>query len=170
MNKYINYGILSAIIAVLLFFAYKYVSRPVIVNEIIEQKVIDTIYITKPQIITKIIKLDSIIRDTVVFSSIERLTDTIIITDTQKDTFIYRVVDLRPTLPIITETNYHINEGLVRENEQRLRFYSGVQFDSRGLAYTSPRINIATNKINLGISKTINNNEFQISATFKLGK
>ena len=166
MNKYVNYGILSAIIAVLLVFAYKYVSRPVIVNEIIQETDLDTVYIqSPPKIITKVIVQDTFLIDTIY------ATDTVIVIDTYRDTFIYRVVDVRPTLqPIINTTEYRFNEGMLKESYSRLRVYGGVLIDSRGWGYTSPTIYFNTDRINFGFSKTINNNEFKITAAIRLGK
>lgn len=168
MNKYVNYGIMLSIIAILSIFAYKYVSRPVIVEKFITNTVIDTVYVQQPpQVITKYIQLDSIVFDTVYFET----NDTLYITDKYQDSIIYRVVELKPSLlPVINTTTNSFNEGMLLDKHTRLRVYVGSTFDSRGLIYTSPTLYLNTNRLNFGISKTVNNNEFKISAAIRIGK
>lgn len=168
MKEYKNYGIMLSIIAILSIFAYKYVSRPVIVEKFITNTVIDTAYIQQPpQVITKYIQLDSIVLDTIYFET----NDTVYITDKYQDSIIYRVVELKPSLlPVINTTTNSFNEGMLLDKHTRLRLYVGSTFDSRGLAYTAPTLYLNTNRFNFGISKTINNNEFKISAAIRIGK
>lgn len=168
MSEYKNYGIMLAIIAILGVFAYKYVSRPVIVEKVILETKIDTVYVAQePVVITKYVQIDSIVFDTIYFET----NDTIYITDKYQDSIIYRVVELKPSMiPVINTTNTVFNEGVLLESYNRLRVYGGVTFDARGLDYTAPTILIGNNKFYFGISKTLINEEFTITTALRLGK
>jgi hypothetical protein len=168
MSEYKNYGIMLAIIAVLGVFAYKYVSRPVIIEKVILETIIDTVYVAQdPVVITKYIQLDSIVFDTIYFET----NDTVYITDKYQDSIIYRVVELKPSMiPIINTTQTVFNEGVLLESYNRLRVYGGVTFDNRGLEYSAPTLLIGNNKFQIGISKTLTNEEFRITTALRLGK
>lgn len=168
MSEYRNYGIMLSIIAILGVFAYKYISRPVIVEKVILETKIDTVYVQQdPVVITKYIQLDSIVFDTVYFET----NDTVYITDKYKDSIIYRVVELKPSLiPIINTTQSIFNEGLLLQSYNRLRVYGGVTFDARGIEYASPTLLIGNDKFYFGISKSLINEEFRLTTALRLGK
>lgn len=168
MSEYRNYGIMLSIIAILGVFAYKYISRPVIVEKVILETKIDTVYVQQePVVITKYIQLDSIVFDTVYFET----NDTVYITDKYKDSIIYRVVELKPSLiPIINTTQSIFNEGLLLQSYNRLRVYGGVTFDARGIEYASPTLLIGNDKFYFGISKSLINEEFKLTTALRFGK